>query len=107
MFSYGTLQLETVQIETFGRTLQGTGDMLYGYKLEQLPITDPKVLLKSKRRFHPIAVPSNDPVNAIKGSLYKISTEELRKADAYEVSDYKRIKATFASGKQGWVYVKS
>ena len=107
LFSYGTLQLEKVQIESFGRKLNGTEDVLKGYKLKQLQITDKTVLEKSEQAFHPIAITSNDPNDQIKGKIYEISTEELNQADLYEVSDYKRIKTTFASGKKGWVYIKS
>ena len=91
----------------FGRKLNGTDEILFGYKLEQLQITDSSVLEKSEQVLHPIALPSNDPNDRVKGTLYEISTEELNQADTYEVSDYKRIKTTFASGKQGWVYIKS
>jgi gamma-glutamylcyclotransferase (GGCT)/AIG2-like uncharacterized protein YtfP len=107
LFSYGTLQLEKVQLESFGRELNGTKEVLTGYKLEQLQITDKTVLEKSEQEFHPIAVPSKAPNDKVKGTLFKISAEELKQADLYEVADYKRVKATFQSGKQGWVYVKS
>ena len=107
LFSYGTLQLEKVQLESFGRKLNGTEDTLIGYKLEQLQITDKTVLEKSEQEYHPIAVHSKDPNNRIKGTLYEISTDELKQADLYEVADYKRVKTAFQSGKQGWVYIKS
>lgn len=106
LFSYGTLQLEKVQLESFGRELNGTKEILTGYKLEQLQIIDRTVLEKSEQEFHPIAVPSKDPNDRINGTLYEISTDELKQADLYEVADYKRVKATFQSGKQGWVYIK-
>lgn len=107
LFSYGTLQLKKVQLESFGRELNGTKEILTGYKLEKLLITDRTVLEKSEKEFHPIAVPSKDPNDQVNGTLYEISTNELKQADLYEVADYKRIKATFQSGKQGWVYIKS
>ncbi|WP_421807121.1 gamma-glutamylcyclotransferase family protein [Flagellimonas sp.] len=107
LFSYGTLQLKKVQLESFGRELNGAEDALKGYKLEQLEITNKAVLDKSQQNFHPIAVPTQDPNDQIIGTLYEISKEELKQADLYEVNDYKRVKATFHSGKQGWVYVKS
>lgn len=31
LFSYGTLQLEQVQLDTFGRLLEGQADTLQGY----------------------------------------------------------------------------
>lgn len=106
LFSYGTLQLEKVQLESFGRKLKGTEETLFGYKLEQLKIKDKTVLEKSEQEFHPIAVPSKDPNDNIKGILFEISNVELKQSDLYEVSDYKRVKSIFASGKHGWVYVK-
>jgi hypothetical protein len=54
LFSYGTLQKEQVQLETFGRLLQGEKDILSGYKLNMLEITDPEVLRKSGQKYHPI-----------------------------------------------------
>ncbi len=33
LFSYGTLQSESVQLETFGRKLEGEPDTLPGYRL--------------------------------------------------------------------------
>jgi hypothetical protein len=33
LFSYGTLQLEAVQMATFGRQLTGTSDALRGFEL--------------------------------------------------------------------------
>ncbi len=107
LFSYGTLQLQKVQLETFGRILEGTPETLNGFKIERLRITNQSVLDKSEQEFHPIALPSNNKNDEIKGTLYQISSEELAHADAYEVSDYKRILVTFQSGKKGWIYIKS
>jgi hypothetical protein len=77
LFSYGTLQLEKVQLESFGRKLKETEETLFGYKLEQLKIKDKTVLEKSEQEFHPIAVPSKDPNDNIKGILFEISNVEL------------------------------
>ena len=105
LFSYGTLQLESVQLDTFGRKLNGHEDVLEGFRLEQVEIKDEAVLASSAQRFHPIAVRSNDPADQINGMLFEITEEELHRADAYEVTDYRRIAATFRSGTEGWVYV--
>jgi gamma-glutamylcyclotransferase (GGCT)/AIG2-like uncharacterized protein YtfP len=107
LFSYGTLQLEKVQIESFGRLLRGTKDTLTGFKLGSLQITDEKVLQTSAQTFHPIAMPSNDPDDKIEGMVFEITNEELSQADKYEVDDYKRISATLASGIRAWAYVAS
>ena len=105
LFSYGTLQLEKVQIESFGRRLHGTKDSLPGYRLEQLKIIDKDVLAKSEQQYHPIAVVSNNIHDKIEGVVFEITGEELLQADKYEVADYKRISVTLASGKKAWIYV--
>ena len=107
LFSYGTLQLEAVQIETFGRTLEGGADALVSFKKTLLEITDPEVLKISGERFHPIVVPSTDPADTVDGTVFWITPEELAAADAYEVSDYQRVEADLASGGKAWVYVKA
>ena len=105
LFSYGTLQLERVQLETYGRVLAGKSDSLLCYALKDLEITDSSVLKKSQQRFHPIAVQTGNSSDLILGMLFEITDEELAATDAYEVSDYKRVFETFASGNEGWVYV--
>lgn len=106
LFSYGTLLLENVQKENFGRKLTGAEDVLVGYRLEDLLIRDDKVLGISGREVHLIAVRTGDPGDRIAGVLFELDEQELIAADAYEVDDYVRVPAVFASGKKGWVYVK-
>lgn len=105
LFSYGTLQLEKVQLESFGRILKGEQDSLSGYKLVSLEIKDEKVLAQSQQPFHPMAVPSADENDKVQGVVFEITNDELLKADHYEVSDYVRILVTLDSGKNAWIYV--
>lgn len=105
LFSYGTLQLENVQKENYGRVLKGSKDRLKGYKLENIKITDKIVLEKSKQLFHPIAIASENKEHFIDGIIFEITAEELAQTDAYEVSDYKRVLETFQSGKKAWIYI--
>lgn len=105
LFSYGTLQIENVQLETYGRVLKGSEDRLEGYKLGSLKIVDKKVLEKSNKQFHPIAIPTSNTEDYLEGVIYEISMEELLQTDLYEVSDYKRVLETFKSGNKAWVYV--
>lgn len=107
LFSYGTLQLEAVQLDTFGRRLEGTADALVGFKQTVLEITDPDVLKISGERFHPIVVASSNPADKVDGTVFWITAEELAAADRYEVSDYQRVEANLASGGKAWVYVKA
>lgn len=107
LFSYGTLQLKKVQLESFGRILSGSKDSLRGYKLSTLEIKNKDVLTKSDQQFHPIAIKTGNSDDIIDGMLFDISLEELAQADAYEVEDYKRILEMFESGNKGWIYVKA
>lgn len=106
LFSYGTLQQENVQLATFGRLLQGSPDTLVGFKQELVEITDPDVLAKSGKRFHPILLRSDNPADRVEGTVFSITSAELAAADAYEVADYERIAVTLASGSGAWVYVR-
>lgn len=107
LFSYGTLQQEDVQIASFGRLLNGADDALPGYRQSMVEITDPEVVRTSGKRFHPILAPSEDPADEIPGKVFAITAAELGAADAYEVSDYKRIEVRLKSGIDAWVYVKA
>jgi gamma-glutamylcyclotransferase (GGCT)/AIG2-like uncharacterized protein YtfP len=106
LFSYGTLQQENVQLATFGRLLKGAADALVGFKQELVEITDPDVLAKSGKRFHPIVSRSDNDADRVTGTVFEISAEELAAADRYEVDDYERIAVTLASGAGAWVYVQ-
>jgi gamma-glutamylcyclotransferase (GGCT)/AIG2-like uncharacterized protein YtfP len=106
LFSYGTLQQDGVQLAQFGRKLGGQADALVGWRQEMVEITDPDVLAKSGKRFHPIVIPGRKD-DSVPGMVFEITAAELTAADAYEVADYKRVSAQLASGKTAWVYVKA
>ena len=105
LFSYGTLQQESVQQSTFGRPLAGHADALVGYSQSLVPIEDAAVLAASGLSHHPIVRFSCEALDRVKGTVFEISDAELAQADAYEVSDYQRVLAPLASGVQAWVYV--
>ncbi len=107
LFSYGTLQLESVQLKSFGRRLVGRPDSMPGFRKSFIEITDPDVLASSGERFHPIVVPSDDPDDAVDGTVFEITSDELRAADQYEVADYERVDVVLRSGTRAWVYVKA
>jgi hypothetical protein len=106
LFSYGTLQQESVQIASFGRALEGRPDALPGWRREMVEILDVEVLCLSGERFHPILVPGNE-ADEIPGTVFEVSEAELLRADAYEVADYKRIPVRLKSGLDAFVYVKA
>jgi hypothetical protein len=107
LFSYGTLQLDSVQLASFGRLLEGEADALPGWRRDWLEITDPAVLAASGERFHPVVSRSDDAADIVEGTVFRISADELAAADRYEVSDYVRVLVPLRSGRQAWVYVRA
>lgn len=105
LFSYGTLRYQAVQLANFGRKLEGNKDQLPGFELSMLEITDPDVIATSGEAFHPIITYTGNPKDCVDGMVFEISKEELKRADSYEVSDYKRIEVKLASGISAWVYI--
>lgn len=105
LFSYGTLQLEAVQLATFGRKLHGAPDALPGYARSMVAITDPDVVATSGAAEHPIVKFSGAAADSVAGTVFTITTAELESADRYEVAAYKRVAVTLASGLSAWVYV--
>ena len=55
LFSYGTLQLDAVQMAAFGRLSTGTSDALRGFELVSLKIEDPAVIAISGKAHHTMA----------------------------------------------------
>ena len=105
LFSYGTLQQENVQLKNFGHTLEGSKDTLQKYCLEDIEITDELVLITSEKKFHPILFLTGNEEDEVLGTVFKITSSELLKADSYEVDDYHRVQVILKSGTKSWVYV--
>lgn len=104
LFSYGTLQQENVQKAIFGRLLHGKKDTLVGYRLGEIEITDPDVIAKSGKRFHPMLIKTGDLTDTVDGMIFELSDAELLHADRYEVDAYQRVQAEFLSGEVAWIY---
>lgn len=105
LFSYGTLQQAQVQLDTFGRRLEGEPDALVGYARSMVRIEDPDVIASSGKALHPIVRHTGVPTDQVSGSVFEISEDELQRADGYEVDAYRRVSAALASGRSAWVYV--
>jgi gamma-glutamylcyclotransferase (GGCT)/AIG2-like uncharacterized protein YtfP len=108
LFSYGTLQHEDVQIATFGRALKGSRDELVGFELQTVIIDDPKIVAMFGRAHHANLVSNGRDDSRVAGTVFEVTDAELTAADEYErPTEYVRIIAPLASGKQTWVYVYS
>jgi gamma-glutamylcyclotransferase (GGCT)/AIG2-like uncharacterized protein YtfP len=105
LFSYGTLQTPSVQLETFGRLLTGHPDILSRYQLSMIKIEDQAVVATSGQTHHPIIKFTNNANDIVEGDVFEITETELKQADQYEVDDYKRINVQLDSGKNAWVYI--
>lgn len=92
-------------MDTFGRLLHGTRDVLQKYRLERIEITDAKVLESSNKKFHPIVFFTGNPKDEVIGTVFRITSSELKQADRYEVEDYQRIEISLKSELQAWAYI--
>ena len=105
LFSYGTLQLETVQMATFGRRLAGTRDALPGFEVGSREIDDAKVAAELGKTHYAIARFTGRPIDAVDGTVFAVTADEIRRADDYEVAGYTRVAVVLRSGTRAWVYV--
>lgn len=105
LFSYGTLQQDEVQLANFGHLLIGEKDILPEYVLDEIEITDERVIRESGKNIHPILKYTGNASDDIHGMVFQVTQGELEKADLYEVSDYKRVSVKLQSGTTCWVYV--
>jgi hypothetical protein len=105
LFSYGTLQLETVQMATFGRRLTGTSDALRGFELSLLKIEDPAVVAISGKAHHTMATFTGRGSDVVSGTVFAVTPEEIQNADKYEVAAVKRVAVVLQSGVRAWAYV--
>jgi gamma-glutamylcyclotransferase (GGCT)/AIG2-like uncharacterized protein YtfP len=105
LFSYGTLQKEKTQLELFGRSMRGHKDILTGYKITTIEITDPSFLSKGEDKYQRTLTASGNIHDAIEGTVLELTPEELSLADRYEPENYKRSRVTLQSGKQAWIYL--
>ncbi|MEO5783781.1 MAG: gamma-glutamylcyclotransferase family protein [Ginsengibacter sp.] len=106
LFSYGTLQLESVQLNTFGRKLEGDPDVLTGYKITLVKIEDEAVVAASGMTHYNNLTYTGNASDEINGMVLKLTETELQQADEYEAdADYKRIRVELQSGKTAWVFL--
>ena len=105
LFSYGTLRQREVQLALFGRALAGEADVLPGYALSPIQLTDPDVVTTSGTALHTIVRKTGNPLDEVPGMVLRITQAELAAADAYETADYTRVTVRLGSGIEAFVYV--
>jgi gamma-glutamylcyclotransferase (GGCT)/AIG2-like uncharacterized protein YtfP len=105
LFSYGTLQTESVQLSTFHRTLEGSPDALVGYRLQMIQITDQEFVTTSGAEYHRNLEFTANTSDLVEGTVFSVTQDELEQADAYEPDGYKRVRVKLQSGTEAWVYL--
>ena len=105
LFSYGTLQLEAVQMTLFGRPLTGTPDALPEYQTTLLHSDDPATIALIGATSHPIAKHTGRSADSVSGTLFTLTPAELARADEYETPPYERKAVLLLSGVRAWAYV--
>jgi len=107
LFSYGTLQTESVQLSTFGRKLAGHLDALVGYRLQMIQIEDRDFVAKSGAEYHRTLEFTGSTSDLVEGTVFSVTEQELEQADAYEPDGYERVQITLRSGTEAWVYLSA
>ena len=105
LFSYGTLQLESVQLSLFGRTVSVHRDILPKFEHAMLKIEDPAEVAALGKTHHAIAKFTGNADDEIAGTALLVTMDELLKTDAYEPPEYQRVRVGLRSEIQAWVYV--
>ena len=104
LFTYGTLQLEEVQLTTFGRKLEGRRDVLPGYRLVMITIEDEDFVAKSGTAEHRNLQFTGNASDFVEGTVFSVTMAELEKSDAYEPEGYERVLVQLKSGTNAWIY---
>ena len=107
LFSYGTLQSETVQLATFGRVLRSRSDALDGYRIVTIEIDDHDFIVTSGTAHHRTLHFTGNATDTVEGNVLSLTHRELTLADSYEPSSYQRIQVQLRSGSSAWVYISS
>ncbi len=106
LFSYGTLQEESVQRSTFGRPLAGEKDALPRFEQSLVKIDDPRMAVRLGKTHHANVTRNGREESRVSGTALEVTDAELESADEYEaVFSYQRVAVTLASGRKAWVYV--
>ena len=105
IFSYGTLRQPEVQRELFGRTLEAEDDVLSGFRIGMVAISNPEVVRLSGSSEHPGLVRTDDAQDRVQGQALAVTGAELAAADVYEAADYYRAPITLESGRAAFVYL--
>jgi hypothetical protein len=106
LFSYGTLRDAAVQLRVFGRRINGTPDEILGFTRRSIDISSPDFAAADGSRQSIVRFTGRDE-DRTPGTVFELTDAELATVDAYEPAEYSRVRARFASGREGWVYAEA
>lgn len=86
-----------MQKHIFGRLLTGKPDAALGFKKLENAVYGQ----------YPLVVHTNNLENKVAGMAYEVNDSDLKKADIYETSAYKREKFPLESGDEAWIYIEN
>lgn len=98
LFTYGTLQDETVQQMLFNKKIKGIPDSIIGFDKKEINL---------EGNIYPILIKNQKSLEKIKGTCYNLSESDILICDEYEGCEYKRITTKLTSGIKAWVYISS
>jgi len=107
LFTYGTLRDAAVQRRLFGRTIEGSPDMLGGFRLGIIVVSDEEAIAVSGTATHLVVDETGDPADRVAGTVLPLSAAELAIADSYETADYARVAVRLDSGIEAFVYARA
>jgi hypothetical protein len=107
LFSYGNLQQSDVQLDLFGRPVEGEIDWLPGYTVDYVEVDDPRGRDVSGVSVEPVVRATGNRLDRVPGRVLHLTEEEVEAADEYQVTVYRREHVVLASGHGAWVYVSS
>lgn len=107
LFSYDILNSQDIQLQIYGRRLDGMDDTLSGYTLKDSNLNGSKVKDNRTRTLSQHAIKTKDPKDKVKGMLYEITGEELVQTDRHILKNYHRVLETTDSGAEVWLYMEN
>lgn len=105
LFAYGTLQLEKVQLDTFGRRLEGKPDALVGYRVTLIEVRDQEFIARAGSAHQRSLQYTGLASDIVEGMVLGLTEQELEQADAYEPVEYRRELVQLRSGTEAWIYL--
>lgn len=78
---------------------------MVGYKAVMIRIEDQDFVANSGAEHHRNLQFTGNASDSVEGTVFAVTGNELRQADAYEPEGYKRVLVQLRSGSNAWVYL--